>query len=105
MIIEKVGNDGRTQLMIALNKLTSSLVKRNVSFVINTHSEFVGTINLIVTGKLGSAQKTIVIIYNHTSGEWEGYSDGYLFRMLLLNELSTVLKSKINKLSVLLHKV
>lgn len=105
MIIEQVRNDGRTQLMMQLQKLTSSLSKRNVSFVITAHSGYVATFNLIVTGKTGSAQKTFAIVFNQTTQEWEAFCDGYVYKMISLGEISTVIKSMVNKLSVLLHKV
>ncbi len=105
MIIERVGTDGRTKLLLALNKLTSSFTKRGVSFIITAHSEFVANINLTVSGKLGSTSKTIIVVYNQASLEWEGYCDGYIFKMSSLNEISTVIKSKINRLSALLLKV
>jgi hypothetical protein len=105
MQIEPISTDGRTKLMMTLQKLTNSLSKRNVIFMLNTHSEYIGNITLTVTGKVGSAQKTVVIVYNQLTTEWEAYCDGYIFKMVSLTELTLMLKSKINKLSVLLKKV
>ncbi len=105
MIIDKIPTDERTKLLMVLYKLTSSYSKRGVSFVINAHSEYVGDITILVTGKLGTAQKSVVLVYNQLTSEWEGYSDGYVFKMLTLNELSTIIKSKINNLSTLLLKI
>lgn len=105
MIIEQVKNDGRTKLRMTLEKLTNSFQKRNVAFVINAHSEFVGSITLIVTGKKGSAQKDIILVFNQKTEEWEGFSDGYCFKLLSISEISTVIKSKIQNLSTVLTKI
>ena len=48
---------------MVLEKLISSQTKRGVSFVVSAHSEHIGAIQLFVTGKKGSAQKNIVIVY------------------------------------------
>jgi len=105
MIIEKIGNDRRTKLQMTLEKLTSSFSKRGVAFVITAHSEYVGQIIILVTGKKGTVQKTLVVIYNQKSLYWEAYNDGYVFHMDSISEISTIIKSKINNLSALLLKV
>ncbi len=90
---------------MALEKVTNSFVKRGISFVTTAHSEFVGEIIMIVTGKKGTVQKTIVIVYNQKDEYWEGYNDGYIFKMDSLSEISTLVKSKLQNLSALLLKV
>ncbi len=105
MIITPINTDGRTKLRMALEKVTNSFSKRGIAFVSTAHSEYVGEVIIIVTGKKGTVQKTIVIIYNPLTQYWEGFNDGYKFEMDSLSELSTIVKSKIQNLSALLLKV
>lgn len=105
MLITPINSDGRTKLLMTLEKVTSSFNKRGIAFVSTAHSEYVGEIIMIVTGKKGTVQKTIVVVYNELSTYWEGYNDGYKFEMDSLTELSTIIKSKLNNLSALLLKV
>ena len=104
MIIEKIQPDSKASLRLAINKVTNSFAKRGVSFIIQTESEFVGSLTIVITGKLGSATKILTIIYNNTTNEWEVYSDGYLYKLLALSELSTIVKTKVNKISTLLQR-
>ena len=90
---------------MSLEKLTSSYSKRGIACVLTAHSEYVGEITILVTGKKGTVQKTILIIYDKTTQYWEGYNDGYVFKMDSLTEISTIIKSKIQNLAALLLKV
>jgi hypothetical protein len=105
MIIERVNESGRTKFRHSLEKLTNSFARRNVAFVINTHSEFVGNIHIYVTGRRGTAQKTIVIVYNENTGDWEAFADGYKYIMITLSEISTIVKNRIQKLNTVLSKI
>jgi len=105
MIIEPIQKDLKAKFQLSLEKLTQSYSKRGVSFVITAESEYVGSIIILVTGKLGTVQKTIIVIYNQKTEEWEAYSEGYCFKMLTLSDISSVIKTKITKLSNLLTKI
>jgi hypothetical protein len=105
MIINQINNDGRTKLLMSLTKLTNSFSKRGTAIVIIAHSEYVGEVILIVTGKKGTVQKSIVVVYNHKTEYWEGYNDGYMFEMNSLSEISSLIKSKISGLYTVLSKV
>lgn len=105
MIIEQINSSARDSFQLSLDKFSKSFAKRGVSFIVLAHSEFVGQITILVTGKRGTAEKTIVLVYNQKTLEWEAYCDGYLFKMLALNEISSVIKSHISKLSTLLLKI
>lgn len=105
MIINKVDNAARKNLMLTLIKYTNSISKRNVNFVVHAQSKTVASIDLIVTGKKGSVQKSVVLIYDTESQEWKGYSDGYEYIMLSLTDISLIFKNMIQKLSTVLTKV
>ncbi len=105
MIIEAINKSGRDSLKLRLESLTRSMSKRGIAFVISVESEFVASITILVTGKLGTVQKTIVLIYNETYGEWQAFSEGVICKMYDLSEIVALLKSKINKLNSLLLKI
>jgi AAA+ ATPase superfamily predicted ATPase len=105
MIIEQIPGSDRTKLRTTLESLTRSYQRRGVSFVITTESDKVGLITLIVNGKRGIAQKNFIILFNEATSEWEAYSEGVVCKLLVLSELSTFIKSKIQNLSTLLSKI
>lgn len=103
MIIEKIGEDQRSKLRLSLIKLCQQ--RRGVSFVVTTESEKVGNIQLTVTGKNGSSVKNIIVTFNEATSEWEVYSDGYVYKMSVISDITTVLKQKVSKLSAILSKI
>jgi len=105
MIIEQIPNDKRTKLQTALYSVTNSFARRGVSFVISAESELVATFILQVSGKRGMVQKTFVLIYNQLNEEWEIYQEGYVYKMTVLSEMSTLIKSKIQALHTIVSKL
>lgn len=105
MITEKINDDGRTKLRMSLSKLTSSFAKRGIAFVIDTYSEHVGMIQILITGKRGTVQKTLVVVYNTATNEWEVYSDQWVNKLLVLGEISTPIKTVIARLNTLVTKI
>lgn len=103
MIIEKIQDDQRTKLRLSLLKICQQ--RRGVSYVVTTESANVGNISLTVTGKNGSTTKNLIVILNQSTNEWECYCDGYVYRMLILSEITTVLKTKISKITTILSKI
>jgi hypothetical protein len=103
MIIENITSN--TTLRLALDKVTRSQVKRGVSILINTESDEVGTVTVMVSGKRGTAQKIIMVTYNPVTMEYTAYSAGKKYTLLDLSEISTVTKGIINNLSTTLLKV
>jgi hypothetical protein len=105
MIIEQIPNDKRLSLQLALDKYTKSYIRRGVSFVISAESEYVGNILILITGKKGTVQKNITIVYNQLTTDWEGFSEGYIFKMLSLSEIGIIIKSKVQSLTTILSKI
>jgi hypothetical protein len=105
MIIEKINDSERTKLLLNLDKLTKSLARRNVAFVITANSKYVGAVTLLVTGKRGTAQKVFNLVYDKTAEEWQLFSDGYVYKLLSLSEISLILKNRIQKLHTVLTKI
>lgn len=105
MIIETVNKSERDKLRLNLEKHTSSLINRGVSFVVQAFSEHVGTVTILVTGKKGVVQKVLIVVYNESTLSWEAFSEGVIMKLDSLSEISTVAKSTINKLAVLVQKI
>lgn len=104
MQIEKVDVTKRDKLRRALETNLSSYNKRGISFVIQAHSGYVGTVTILVSGKRGIAQKNLTIVFNEAIQQWEIIADGYIARIDTISEIKTIVKSKIQKLSTLLVK-
>lgn len=104
MIIEKI-DDKRAQLALSLQKYTNSYRRNNISFIINAHTEYVADITIVVTGLRGTVQKDIVIVYIESTQEWTAYCMGYRYTLLALSDISIIIKSLIQKLSVTLTKI
>jgi tRNA 2-selenouridine synthase SelU len=105
MIIEQIPNDKRTKLQTALYSLTNSFARRGVSFVISAESEFVATFILQVSGRKGMVQKTFVLVFDQVNEEWNIFQEGYVYRMTILSEMSTLIKSKIQALHTIVSKL
>lgn len=105
MLITQTNFSGQSKFYMSLVKLTNSYRKRGVSFGIHAHSEFVANLTIVVTGKYGTGQKDIVVLYNDVTKNWEAYSQGYKYDMTSLSELSTLIKTRIAKLNTVLSKI
>lgn len=105
MITEQISGNGLSKLFLSIQKHCQSLYKRNVTFKIHVHSEFVANIELIVIGKKGTVEKNFVVIYDDFFMEWCVYSEGYKYRLTTLSEITSVLKQKISTLNSLVSKI
>ena len=103
MIVEKIQDDQRTKLRLTLLKFCQN--RRGVSYIVTAEAGKVGNIQVSVTGKLGTGTKDITVIYNEATSEWEAYCDGYVCRMLSLSEITSLIKTKVTKLSTLMSKL
>lgn len=105
MLITQTNFSGQAKLFMSLVKFTNSFQRRGITFGIHAHSEYIANLTIVVTGKYGTAQKDIVIIFNESTATWEAYSEGYKYEMLLLSEISTLIKTRIQKLNTILSKI
>lgn len=105
MLIEKVNDSDRTKLQMALEKYTNSFSKRNVAFVCTAHAGTVANVIMFVTGKRGTVQKDLVIIFDKETEDWICYSEGVSYQMGSLSDISILIKNKIQKLSTILTKI
>jgi hypothetical protein len=104
-MLKEILQDDRDKLFLSLNRHVSGLSKRGISFVINAHSEFVGSIDITVTGKKGTVTQNIIVIYNQNTLSWEAYCEGNKYLLVALNEILVLCKNLIVSLSVLATKI
>lgn len=104
MAIVKVNAAERDKLYRSLNTYCQSFTRRGVSFTVQAHSGFIGSIDIRVNGKRGMGTKNIVVIFDNLLEEWVAISDGYEFHMLSLSEITNMIRSKIQALSTLVTK-
>jgi hypothetical protein len=105
MIITKIDDSIRTKLQYALQKYLNSISRRNITFVIYAQTDKIANIELIVTGKKGTATKSITLIYSDIDVEWTAYADGYSYSMLSLSEITTICKNFVQNLNTILTKL
>jgi hypothetical protein len=83
----------------------SSFRKRSISYVIHPHSDGIATIILYVTGKRGTVTKDFVVIYDYVLIEWNIYCEGKKYIINSLNELPTIIKNLLTKMSTTVTKI
>lgn len=106
MDIVKIDESKRSKFYMSLYKYCQIVNnKRGVNTVITTHSNHVANITVIVNGKRGIAEKHLVIIYDNLTEEWVIYSDGYEYRMLMLSDITNIMKNMVQKLNTILTKL
>ncbi len=105
MIVKTITSASRTKLYIAIDANLSSFRKRSMLYTISAHSEAVAGVMIYVTGKKGTVVKEIVLIYNLTTLMWDIYSDGKIYSLNSLSELSTVVKSMLQAMAVTVNKI
>lgn len=105
MEIINVGTAPQTNLFLAIEKQLSSLRKRNVTYIINPHTDKAAVVILMVNGKRGTVQKDFVLIKDVLLGTWTLYCQEYEYHLNSLSELSTIARSIIARLQTLMMKL
>lgn len=99
-----IPKDKSNQLFMAIEKNISSFRKRNISYVINAHSDDLATIILMVTGKKGTATKDIILRYDIIN-DWQLYVSGEKYILTSFSEISTIMRTLIQQMSVTLGRI
>lgn len=105
MIVKTITASSRTKLYIAIDANLSSFRKRSMLYTIAAHSENVAGVMIYVTGKKGTVVKEFILIYNLTTAMWDIYAEGKIYSLNSLSELSTVVKSMLQSMSVTVNKI
>jgi len=105
MIITNIPNNERNKLFMSLEANMSSFRKRSIFYVITAHSESIACININVSGKKGNVSKELCIIYDNINMYWNVYSEGKVYSLISLSEISSIVRSIIATLSVVVNKI
>lgn len=102
MRIINVPSDEKNQLYLEIDRNLSSIVKRNVAYLLNTFSNELATIILFVNGKRGTSQKSIIL--QKKDGKWYAYEQNNVYELTSISEISSVCKTIINRLYIIVSK-
>jgi hypothetical protein len=105
MIIEKINISRQRELYLLLDRACRSFMRRGIAFNVHAQCETVGNIILNVTGRKGTAQKNITVVYNTANKEWNAYIEGYKYNMLSISELGTIIRNQIQRLYTIVSKL
>lgn len=104
MIITRVDPNLQAKLIVALEKNTRSFARRGVSISCQAQSDVVGSVTIRVSGRKGIAEKIITVVYDRKDGTWNCYCQGYQYNILTLGEISTIVKSQIQRVYTIVSK-
>lgn len=102
MKISNIANDERNQLYLEIDRHLSSIHRRNVAYLLNTFSSRLATITLFVNGKRGTSQKNIIL--ENLDGTWYAYEQNSVYELRGLSEISSICKSIIQRLYIIVSK-
>lgn len=104
MIRKVIPKDRANKLYMAIEANLSSFRKRGISYVINAESDTIATIMVSVTGKKGTASKSMIAKYDTLNG-WQVYSSGIEYTLTGLSELSTIVRTLLAEMSIIINKI
>mgnify|MGYP003599847281 CR=1 FL=1 len=99
-----VQKDLTNQLYLDIDRHLNSIIRRNISYILNTVSPELATITLFVNGKRGTSQISIILQYVPKTVSWQAHSPTDSFELAGLNEISTVCKQIISRLYTVIGK-
>ena len=105
MIITKINQTDQSKLYKSLYAKVASYIKRGVSIDIFAHSAIAANVVLRVSGTKGTAEKNIVLFYDSGKDSWIALSEGYEYEMLGLSDITTIVKSSLQRLGTLTSKL
>ena len=105
MEVVKSARDEMQKLSRRVDAELRSYQKRNVTFYVVAHTKTVATVNLIVTGKRGTGQVDLVIVYDELDEAWTVHSQGKIYYLNSFGDIKMVAKGIITRLQSALMKV
>lgn len=105
MKVINMGQDNGQTLFRKLDSNMRSLIKRNVSYIIYAHTSSVADINIMVTGRRGTGQVSMAVVYDEFELAWCVHCQGLKYILSSLNEISIVAKRLVVRLSTSLTKM
>ena len=105
MLIENIPRDRQNKLFMALDRNLSSLRKRSIAYTITCYSENTATVNIMVTGRRGTASKVVAIVYDTLLLSWVVYNENKKYTLVAFSEIATIFKSVVAALSTTMTKI
>lgn len=104
--MRKISNskDLTNQLFMDIDRNLNSIVRRNVAYVLNTLTPELATITLLVNGKRGTGQMSIILQYIPKKVAWEAHTPTSSYELTGLSEVSTVCKQIISRMYTTIGK-
>lgn len=99
-----VAKDETNQLYLDIDRHLSSIIRRNISYILNVVSPSLATITLFVNGKRGTSQTTIILQYISKSVSWEAHTPTDSYQLVGVNEVSTLCKQIISRMYTVIGK-
>lgn len=105
MIVKTITSGAIQKLYLAIDANLSSFRKRSMLYTISAHSENVAGVMLYVTGKKGTVVKELILIYNLETLMWDIYSEGKIYSINSLSEISAIVRTMIQTMAVTVNKI
>jgi hypothetical protein len=99
-----VQKDLTNELFLDIDRHLNSIVKRNISYILNVVSPELATISLFVNGKKGTSQINIILQYASKKVAWEAHTPSESYELTGINEISTVCKQLISRMYTVIGK-
>lgn len=99
-----VQKDLTNELFLNIDRHLSSIIKRNISYILNAVSPELATITLFVNGKRGTSQISIILEYNTKTVSWQAHTPTESYELTGINEVSTLCKQIISRLNTVIGK-
>lgn len=101
----KVSKSDQSKLYLRLDSLCKSVQKRSVNYLIQAHSDYCAAIEIQVAGKRLIGKKVIILYYMEKDEEWVAVCDLEEYHMNNLNEISTIIRQKIQQIITIAAKL
>lgn len=98
MEIISVSNSDIKQLRDKIDAHLRSIRKRDLTYYVVAHTSKAASINIIATGKKGSANADLILNYDEYEGKWVIHSRGKIYYLDSFEEIKLVTKQIINNL-------
>lgn len=99
-----VQKDLTNQLFLDIDRHLNSIVRRNISYILNVVSPEIATITLFVNGKRGTSQISIILQYVPKKVAWEAHTPTDSYELVGITEISTVCKQIISRMYTVIGK-
>lgn len=105
MVSSKVNVGEKQNLYNSLVGFCKTQIRRSVNILVQAHTGNLASIDVQVNGKRGIVTKTIILYYDTLYENWCAVCDGREYSLNSLNEITTIIKSKIQSIESISRKI